>query len=145
MRALTRTTKEAIDSTVTALKRISRDLSLPVLVISSLNRENYTNPIDFTAFKESGAIEYSADVVWGLQLSCMSAPDWARKGITAQREAVKEAKAKTPREISLVCLKNRFGPSSYTVDFAYYPAFDLFREGAETDFPADLEDDLPAL
>ena len=29
-------------------------------------------PIDFESLKESGGIEYNADVVWGLQLQCLN-------------------------------------------------------------------------
>lgn len=127
-----KSTKDAIDATTTALKRVSRDLSLTVLVISSLNRASYSDPISFESFKESGIIEYSADVVWGLQLSCMSDPSWEKKNQADKRESVKSAKAETPRKVSLVCLKNRFGPSSYSADFEYFPANDLFRELPQT-------------
>ena len=41
----------------------------PVIAISSLNRENYKSGISMTAFKESGGIEYSSDVLIGLQFS----------------------------------------------------------------------------
>lgn len=40
---------------------------------------------------------------------------------------IKEAKAANPRRVELVCLKNRFGVSSYTCNFEYFPQFDLFR------------------
>ena len=32
-----------------------------------------------------------------------------------------------PRQVELVCLKNRYGISSYKASFEYYPQFDLFR------------------
>ena len=38
-----------------------------------------------------------------------------------------ENKAANPRRVELVCLKNRFGISSYTCNFEYFPQFDLFR------------------
>lgn len=46
------------------------DHQLAMIVISSLNRQNYVNAIDFESFKESEGIEYTADVLWGLQLQC---------------------------------------------------------------------------
>jgi hypothetical protein len=45
---------------------------LVVLVESSVNRANYLSPMDFECFKESGGIEYTADVVWGLQLQALN-------------------------------------------------------------------------
>ena len=62
------TEKQSMDKTVMELKRISRDFKTPVLAISSLNRASYDKSINMTGFKESGGIEYSADVLFGLQL-----------------------------------------------------------------------------
>lgn len=122
------TTKETIDNGVTELKRISRELDLTVFVISSVNRANYLTPIDFESLKESGSIEFTADVVWGLQLQCLNSdPIFEKEGsIKKKREAVKVAKSATPRQIELVCLKNRYGIASYSCFFDYYPANDLF-------------------
>lgn len=120
-------TKQVVDYNVTQLKRMSRALDLPIFVISSLNRSNYLTPVDFEAFKESGGIEYTADVVWGLQLDVMNDPIFDKeKGVKEKREKVRDAKAAIPREIELVCLKNRYG-RSYNVRFRYYPQYDLFR------------------
>lgn len=120
--------KQRIDSNVTGLKRLSRDLDIPVIVISSLNRGNYLAPIDFEAFKESGGIEYSADVVWGLQLSCMNEEVFIKsKKIIEKRERLKKAKDETPRSIELVCLKNRNGKPYFTCEFKYKPRFDLYE------------------
>lgn len=120
-------TKELTDSNITELKRISRSLDIPVFVISSLNRTNYLSPIDFESFKESGSIEYTADVVWGLQLQIMNEEVFnAEKKIKEKRDKIREAKAEIPRKVELVCLKNRYGISSYKAAFAYYPQYDLF-------------------
>ena len=63
------TDKQCVDRNVTELKLISRDFRVPILVISSFNRENYNSSVSMQSFKESGAIEYSADVLIGLQLT----------------------------------------------------------------------------
>ena len=123
------TQKQIIDMSMTELKRLSRALGITVIVISSVNRANYIAPIDFEALKESGGIEYTADVVWGLQLHCLTTdPVFEKKDNTAdRRKKVREEKAKTPRDIDLVCLKNRYGISSYTCSFQYWPAYDYFK------------------
>lgn len=124
-------TKEAVDMNVTELKRLSRSKDIPIFLISSLNRANYLTPVDFESFKESGGIEYTADVIWGLQLAVMNDDIFNQeKKLKDKREKVRQAKASTPRQIELVCLKNRYGISSYTVNFEYYPQFDLFMEAA---------------
>lgn len=133
-RGRTQTTKETVDSTVTELKRLSREMGLTIFVISSVNRANYLTPIDFESLKESGGIEYTADVIWGLQLQCMNDAVFDTKDkVKEKRRIVKEAKAATPRKIELVCLKNRYGVSSYSCYFDYTPEYDLFTEGTKTE------------
>lgn len=125
-----RTAKEATDTVITELKRLSRELGLTIFVISSVNRANYLTPIDFESLKESGGIEFTSDVVWGLQLQCLTNdPVFEKKdNIKDKREKVKQAKAESPRRIQLVCLKNRYGIANFTCDFEYYPENDLFQE-----------------
>ena len=124
--------KQAMDLNVSELKRISRDFRTPVLVISSFNRGNYSTPVDMESFKESGAIEYSSDVLIGLQLGDVftgeneTEPDKNKGEI---KKAVKEAKAKTPRPVELVILKNRNGAiPKKPIKYSFYPMFNLFKE-----------------
>ena len=119
--------KENVDRNITELKRMSRDYNIPVIVISSFNRGNYMTPVSFESFKESGGIEYTADVVWGLQLQALNDELFEKEGkIKAKRDKLKEAKEEIPRKIQLVCLKNRFGKTSFDLAFHYNPKFDLF-------------------
>ena len=91
--------KQKTDDNMLELKRLSRDLDLPILAISSLNRENYTAAINMTAFKESGAIEYSSDVLIGLQYHGMDDAKISGKG-----------NAKTPDELAAnAALSNMLG------------------------------------
>ena len=120
--------KEKTDNIVRGLKKLQSENDLVVFVISSLNRANYLQPIDFESFKESGGIEYTADVVWGLQLQILNDDLFnGEKKIKEKREKVRIAKKAIPREIELVCLKNRYGVSSYSCGFKYDPRFDLFE------------------
>ena len=57
--------KEKVDEIMLRLKDFQRATNTTLLVISSFNRENYYQKVSFSSFKESGAIEYSADVIWG--------------------------------------------------------------------------------
>ncbi len=120
--------KEKVDSIVRGLKKLQSEHDLVLFVISSINRQNYLTPIDFESFKESGGIEYTADVVWGLQLQILNDELFNQeKKIKEKREKVRQAKKAIPREIELVCLKNRYGVSSYSCGFKYDPRFDLFE------------------
>ena len=124
------TVREAINSAVEELKRLSRALDITIIVISSVNRSNYLTPIDFESLKESGGIEYTADVIWGLQLQCLNGPEFAgtTTNIKERRDIIRANKIAEPRKIELVCLKNRFGIASFSCYFDYYAAIDLFEE-----------------
>ncbi len=112
------TDKQNTDKAVLELKRMSRDFKIPVIGISSFNRASYKETVTMEAFKESGAIEYSSDVLLGLQL----------KGAGEKDFDATEAKRKSPREVELVVLKNRNGRVGGKVEFLYYPLFNYFRE-----------------
>ena len=112
------TDKQNTDYAILQLKRLSRDCRIPVIVISSFNRENYSSKVSMQAFKESGAIEYSTDVLIGLQLK-----GTGEKGFDAD-----EAKAKNPREVEAVILKNRNGSVGDKISYRYYTLFNYFLE-----------------
>lgn len=110
--------KQNTDKSIVELKRMSRDYKTPVIAISSLNRENYNAPINMAAFKESGGIEYSADVLLGLQAT----------GAGSKEFNIDIAKAKDPREVELKVLKNRNGKTGGMIEYLYYPKFNYFEE-----------------
>jgi replicative DNA helicase len=112
------TDKQNTDRVVTALKRLSRDMKIPVIGISSFNRENYGAKVSMSAFKESGAVEYSSDALIGLQL----------QGVGEKDFDVDAAKRKDPRIVELKILKNRNGRTGDTILYEYFPAFNLFME-----------------
>lgn len=112
------TEKQNTDRAVLELKRMSRDFKTPVIAISSFNRENYSAPVSMIAFKESGAIEYSTDVLIGLQL----------EGAGVKGFNVDAAKSERPRRVQAKILKNRRGRTGGSVFFKYYQTFNLFEE-----------------
>ena len=130
------TTKDAVDEHLRALKQLQMENELVIVLISSLNRQNYLSVLDFESFKESGGIEYTADVVWGLQLSVMNCELFDKeKGLKAKREAVRQAKRANPRRIELLCLKNRYGIANFRCNFDYHTKYDLFLPVEEQEDP----------
>lgn len=115
------TDKQNTDYTMNSLARIVREYRLPIISISSFNRESYKGKsgkeADMTSFKESGLIEYGADVLIGLQLH----------GTGESGFDVNASKRQDMREIEAVILKNRDGKTGTKSYFNYYPAFNLFR------------------
>lgn len=119
--------RDAIDVALRTLKDMQTELSATVIIVSSLNRVNYMVPIGFESFKESGGIEYTCDVIWGIDLLCMDDPLFDSQGhIKTKREIINAAKVAIPREVRLICLKNRYGISSYSAVFDYLPGYDIF-------------------
>lgn len=128
--------KEKTDQHMKRLKILQRNNNLVLFVISALNRANYLTQISFESFKESGGIEYTADVIWGMQYSIISTDpafkSAAQGKVSEQRKKIQEAKTATPRKIELVCLKNRYG-RDYSAYFLYYPKYDYFTQDIETE------------
>lgn len=114
------TDKTNTDKAVNGLKQISRDFKTTIVAISSLNRESYNRPMSLTAFKESGAIEYSSDVLIGL--------DFTKMLDDANEMDFEEEKDKVPRNITLTILKNRNGRTGKRINYLYDPRFNYFEE-----------------
>ena len=110
--------RERIDANLSELRRLSRDMKSPVLVISSMNREAYkeNKPPTMAALKESGGIEYSADGV-----ICL----WRDKG--ESERLTKDFDRLTVR-VEAHVLKNRNGELA-KVKLDFTPAWALFTEG----------------
>jgi replicative DNA helicase len=121
------TDKQVLDKNIVELKRISRDFDIPVFAISSFNRESYTKDVNLSSFKESGAIEYTADVLLGLQPLGMI--DEKSDG-TNNKKIIEynNTLAKAGKEIAmeLKVLKYRTGAKGKT-EFLYKPMFETYR------------------
>lgn len=116
----TSSAKEKVDDIMLRLKDFQRETNSTLIVISSFNRENYFQPVSFSSFKESGAIEYSADCIWGLENHGVDA-----QGKLDKEEVIKMSKEKV-RKIKFSCLKNRNG-GQYDCFFRYHAAHDYFE------------------
>ena len=89
--------KAAVDEVLRRLSVFQRDTNSIIFVVSSFNRAGYRQPITYASFKESGALEYSADA------------------LKAQ-----------PRQVILRCIKYRNG-SNFDCFFNYFSAHDTFE------------------
>lgn len=156
--------KQATDATVFVLKELSREMSIPVIAVSSFNRDNYTEPVSMVSFKESGAIEYSSDVLFGLQYRGMeqlppklvpkNKSDSKGKTVTTTETKIETESERRARLLQIVkeckrmygipykvyvelkCLKNRSGQTFETV-FALMARYNCFWEIS----PDDASDD----
>jgi replicative DNA helicase len=117
--------RQRVDSVVSDLRRLARELHSPVVAISSLGRVEYDTP-SLKSFKESGGIEYGADL-----------------GVVMSRDKNKTKGQATiqgvTREYKPVCfdiVKNRNGERS-RIEFKFFPAISLFIEVNKSSLPED--------
>lgn len=109
--------KQKIDHAVLSLKRMSRDLFCPVMVLSSFNRESTKRSKGaLESFKESGGIEYTADTV-----IAMGKPEQDESMLLANE-------APGQRLVILEVLKNRRGQTGRRIKLNYHPAQNHFQE-----------------
>lgn len=139
------TDKKNVDINVVALKTLAVNENLPIIGISSFNRDNYRTSVNLASFKESGAIEYSSDVLIGLQYFGMDEPkrnkDGSESGKAESEEAgkarrqelinrwnkEKEKGIKAIVPIELKVLKDRNGKLGKQL-FYYWPATNDVKE-----------------
>ena len=130
------TDKQIIDRNILELKRLSRTYT--VIAVSSFNRASYDEPVNLASFKESGALEYTSDILIGLQYKGMdfqkkSADKWENENEHKSRvkdlleQQKKKAKAGEAQDIECKILKNRNG-SRDNIILKFYPMFNLFRD-----------------
>jgi replicative DNA helicase len=130
------TDKRATDKNVLELKRMSRDLDIPVLGISALNRDNYLSPINMAAFKESGAIEYGTDALFGLQYVGMDYEEG--EGDKQREKRIRELRKENDEKaaegkgirLEIKILKNRNGTKGACDPLIFTPRYNHFAEEA---------------
>lgn len=115
-----------LDEITSNLEALAKNHNLTIIIISSINRSNYNLPANFAAFKETGGIEFSADVSILLQLDMFDS-NYNEKDQAANIQKAEEMKRENPRKIEAVILKSRsYGLKA--IKFEYYADKDLFIE-----------------
>lgn len=127
----TDTKRLEIDAGLMRLAAFCHTCNVSVLVLSSLNRASYDQPISLGSFKESGGIEYSADSVIGLQFEW--AGDDSQKRSYAKKNNIRNEKREYPRKLEAVVLKSRFSSAGERSRFNYYSANHAFVETSKAD------------
>jgi len=129
--------KQNMDETVSELRRISKTYQIPIVAISSLNRDAYNQPISMASFKESGAIEYSSDVLLGLQPRGMT-NKLTPSGQGNNKDLFEELRDQDNRLLEAVILKNRIG-SLGSIPFVLNAPYGRYTEGIRPDDDTDDE------
>ena len=91
-----------------------------------MNRMIYADVISMSALKESGAIEYTADVCLGLQHANMEQIKTGTSTGKAEKN-IRQMKEKSERDMEIDILKNRNGKIGEELSFSYYAMFHHFK------------------
>lgn len=117
--------RQKVDFVVSELRRIARDLECPVLAIASINRASYGKEGGtLNSYKESGAVEYSADVAF------VMVEDKDKGTGTENYLGV----IRPWKKVLLDVVKNRNGEKA-RVELAFFPSVSRFRELAKGALP----------
>lgn len=141
------TDKQNVDYNVLQLKKLSQ--KMPIICISSFNRESYTAPVGLSSFKESGTIEYSSDILIGLQYegmdyqmaekrqkdnSIMETIENETQRSARVRKLIKEQEQKgrdgEPQQVQIKVLKQRLEAKAST-PIEFIPKYNLFIDNSE--------------
>lgn len=121
--------KDSVDYVVANLERFTHEGRRTVILVSSFNRGGYYNQISIDSFRESGNLEYAADVILGLQYHAFSENQVFKSDnkLMEKQAIIKAEELKKVREIDLVCSKNRYG-SQFSIPMIYHTEYDTFEE-----------------
>lgn len=108
--------KQVVDYNVYRIREISAKYDIPILGISSFNRAGATGSVRMEAFKASGEIEFSSDILLGIQFS----------GCDDEGFDINEAKSAYPRQVEFVILKNRYGETGTKIKMQFYTKYNYF-------------------
>lgn len=125
--------KQNMDETVSELRRLSKEYrgGIPIIAISSLNRASYGGTVGMDSYKESGAIEYSADVILALQprnLSTGTTPTDQKRN----KEAYQSLESCDTKLLEIHVMKNRMGRRG-KVPLEFDARYGIFRVGSYED------------
>lgn len=137
--------KQAIDCNIQNLRRICQKLDIVIILISSLNRDSYNEPITMKAFKESGAIEYGSDLLIGLQYNGLDQYNDTKDRNSKIKKLLQENELKQQIgeyvNIDLKILKNRNGKRGSTT-LQFCSKYNTFNSTLDTIKREDNNNDI---
>ena len=121
---------QAVSKIVKDLKRIARKYELTILVISAFNRTSNYQEADYTSFRDTSTIEYTADVLLSFYYSVLDGRDDEDITSNAKAEAekkktkklVNDAMEEDVKKLTLTILKNRNGKKKKVKFIDFYGA-----------------------
>ncbi|MEC1640938.1 DnaB-like helicase C-terminal domain-containing protein [Schinkia azotoformans] len=119
------TDKERLDILIKTLQTLAKNNKMIIILISSIARYFYDKSLTMDSLKESGGLEFGADLILALQ----------HIGIGKKEFDIKKAKSKPIWDMEVAVLKNRFGGADISIPVSFYPKYNLFPYYDRTSIP----------
>lgn len=130
------TDKQNVDYIIHTLKGISRAYKIPLFAISSFSRSSYNQSGDMAAYKGSGDLEYTGDVLLSIE------PDGMTDDQAANKKLLDKIRWQDERRLVLKVLKQRNARARGAAGFVYnakYHAFSTWDGFTREDVPEEDE------
>ncbi len=112
------------------LKKLQLETNSTIILLSSLNRQNYNSIASLDSLRGSGDIEFGADFAAVLQLDVTNE---FGSNVIDNRLKFDEAMRQTPRKMEFRVIKNRHG-RQFSAFFEYYGAHSYFKPYVASDW-----------
>ena len=124
------TDKQAVDRTIVTLARLAKKYDTTIIGISSFNRESYWQKVSMSAYKDTGNLEYSAEVLFAIApANIQEASSEKEKG--ENKDIIENCKEAKDKKLQLHVLKNKSGKvtgKKTQLLFNYHSWYNHFEE-----------------
>ena len=117
--------KEANSITSDELSALCKELSIPILCVSSMARSKYTSKPTLDCIKESGNYEYDSVTVFALVYTATMVDKLTESQMI---DVTRTERAKDVKEITLCNVKNRNGETGFEINFQFLGKHGIFIE-----------------
>lgn len=97
--------KETIDKSLNTFRKLTNLYNIPIMAISSFNRSYYGKSVELDAFKESGNIEYDANLIMSLEYTKLA--EFDKETDIKKTEILDQIKSAQFKELTLKVLKEK--------------------------------------
>ncbi|MBQ8161855.1 MAG: AAA family ATPase [Clostridia bacterium] len=118
----------AINDFVRELRKLQAEHNLYLVVLSAVNRSTYGGPVRLDSFRETGGIEFGADIILALNLGIYWSDAFLRAREGSERTIlIQNARMENPKKMKISCLKNKEDEADYGVDAEFIADCSWFR------------------
>lgn len=115
--------KQNLDKSISILHNLGDEMKTPVVTIASLNRQNGKSDIDMDSFCGTSRIEYTANLLCGLQ------PQGFGRPAANHEKMIEDCKQEDKRFVEVKVVKLRGGRAISRTDMSFMSPYNYFVDG----------------